>query len=66
MYSRTMYCHTWDELYERYEKATFRRVAERKGRHLFATPSDLEELNHEVVQALRELRKHEQTHRCNG
>lgn len=61
-----MYCATWNELYEEYEKATLKRVAQRKNRFLITDPCRLEQLNFEVAETLRQLHKHEQIHRCHG
>jgi len=66
MYSRTMFCRTWDELYEEFEKATLKRVAQPKNPFGFRDPTKVEQLNAEIVETLRELRAHEKTHRCNG
>ena len=59
-----MYCRTWDELYEEYERATRKRVAQAKSRPGFCDVSEIEKLNAEIAETLHELRAHEQTHRC--
>lgn len=61
-----MYCHTWNELYEEYEKAALKRVAQRKNHFAIMDVSQLEKLNIEVSETLRQLHKHEKTHRCHS
>jgi hypothetical protein len=61
-----MDCRTWNELYEEYEKATLKRMERRTNRFALMKASDLEKLNVEVAQTLRELRKHEEVHRCHA
>lgn len=61
-----MYCRTWDELYEEFEEATLKRVRQPKNVFGHRDSSELEQLNTEIARALRELRQHEQLHRCNG
>jgi len=61
-----MYCRTWDELYEEFEEATLKRVRQPKSVLGRRDSTELEQLNVEIARALRELRHHEQLHRCNG
>jgi hypothetical protein len=66
MYSRTMYCQTWDQLYEEFEEATLKRVRQPKNPFGLRDLEQQEQLNVEVTRTLHELRCHEQLHRCNG
>ena len=61
-----MNCRTWNELYEEFEKATLKRVAQRKVHFAISDRPQLEKLNAEVAEALRELHKHEEVHRCHS
>jgi len=61
-----MNCRTWDELFEEYEKATLKRVAQPKARYGARDVCELEKLNAEIAQTLRELREHERVHRCHS
>ena len=66
MYPRTMYCQTWDQLYEQFEEATLKRVRQPKSLLGHRDPDEAERLNVEVTRTLHELHHHEQLHRCNG
>jgi len=57
-------CRTRNRLYEEYERATLKRIARRNGSFALMKASKLERLDAKIEQALRELRKHEQIHRC--
>lgn len=61
-----MNCRTWEELFEEYEKATLKRVAHTKDHFALKGKPELDQLNLEIARALRELHKHETTHRCHS
>ncbi len=57
-------CRTRDRLFEEYEKAILKRIARRNGTFELMKASKLKHLNTKIEQTLRELRQHEQIHRC--
>lgn len=61
-----MTCRTWNQLFEQYEKATYDRVARSRDNFGATRSSELESLNNEIARTLRELREHEQVHRCHS
>jgi hypothetical protein len=59
-----MLCRTWNDLYENYEKVALKRVEKKDGRFSLSRSRELDELNARIAKALKDLRNHEQSHRC--
>ncbi len=57
-------CRVWNRLFEEHEKLALKRMAHRNGRFKLMDPSKLERIHQRMERLQRQLRDHEQAHRC--
>ena len=59
-----MLCHTWNNLFEQYERAALKRIERKKGHSFPIRAQELDRLNTDIATALRALKDHEKKHQC--
>jgi len=60
----TSLCYQRDRLYEEYERVVLKRIARRKSGFALMKRSQLKSLEHQIAEALQQLREHERLHHC--